>query len=323
MTVTLLHGDCIAELAAMKAAGVTYSAIVTDPPYGLAFMNKAWDAADNIAFRADTWRLALDLLEPGGMMACFGGARTQHRMAVAIEDAGFEIRDVCMWIYGSGFPKSKALLKPAYEPIILARKPGPLRKLAIDACRVPVVAGDRTEYGVDGDEGSPTVNVLGQRKRVAYEQHAAGRWPSNLLHDGSDEVLAAFAAFGASKSTAGGGIRTTALGRMNDDGWQPKPGVMPGYADTGTAARFFYAAKASKAERQGSTHCTVKPLALMRWLVRLITPAGGTVLDPFAGSGTTGVACQREGFDCVLIEREADYVQDARRRLTFNLEAAD
>jgi site-specific DNA-methyltransferase (adenine-specific) len=359
MTVEILHGDCIQVMAAMAAAGRTVQSIVTDPPYHLTqvavdwsaykvdpnnpkkgatgngaskrgFMGKNWDGGD-IAFRPETWRLAYDLLAPGGMMACFGGSRTHHRLMCAIEDAGFEIRDVCMYIFGSGFPKSRSLLKPAYEPIVLARKPGPLRPLNIDACRVgtdevkePTALRNGGIWSSDGQRS--------ERHNGSGTSNPAGRWPPNILHDGSPEVLGAFAAFGERKT---GDIKPyTSKSNGYEGGWGlDRPSVHQG--DTGSAARFFpalgyeaddlrfmYCAKASRRERgEGNTHNTVKPLNLMRWLVRLITPPGGTVLDCFAGSGTTGLACQREGFDCVLVEREADYVAMARKRLgiDFNL----
>lgn len=320
----IIHGDCIVHMAAMAAAGKTYSSIVTDPPYHLTskpggkagFMGRAWDGG-GIAFDPQTWRLALDLLEPGGMLAAFGGSRTQHRMACAIEDAGFEIRDAALWLYGSGFPKSKALLKPAYEPIILARKPGPLRMLDIDGCRVPATdkeAGSGKQpfsrNGQRDDSGRPAMNAR-PGGRAAFDT-TQGRWPANILHDGSEEVLEAFAAFGSKRSawdypTASSteniiyGKRTGRQGRL--------------YDDAGSAARFFYAAKASKHDRAGSRHPTIKPLSLMRYLCRLINLPGGTILDPFAGSGTTLAAAHMEGFHAVGIEREAEYVADVRRRI--------
>lgn len=399
--VQVLHGDCLEAMAAMKAAGRMVDSIVTDPPYGLNFMGKHWDAAENIAFRQDAWRLVYDVLPPGGYIAVFGGSRTHHRMMVAIEDAGFEIRDTLFWIYGSGFPKSldvsKAIdkaagverevvgdnpcrkgrkpegwsdgwnrpwqsdpeslahkitapatpeaqryagfgtaLKPAYEPIILARKPldgtvaGNVLKhgtgaLNIDACRV---ATDETiaPFGSPKQSRGGIMNAT-DAAREQFEQHAAGRWPSNILHDGSPEVLGAFAAFGDRQSRPG---KTKIRGESVNCYGEATRTDGPAYAgDTGTAARFFpalgfsdeerrfhYCAKASRRERgEGNTHSTVKPLALMQWLARLITPPGGTVLDPFAGSGTTGLACMREGFNAVLIEREAEYVEIIRKRL--------
>jgi site-specific DNA-methyltransferase (adenine-specific) len=346
MAAELIHGDCLTEMAAMKAAGRTFDSIVTDPPYHLTevphvplggfggqrsdakraarggFMNAKWDGGD-IAFRPETWRLAYDLLEPGGMLAAFGGSRTHHRIMCAIEDAGFEIRDVCLWLHSQGFPKSKALLKPSYEPIILARKPGPLRPLAIDACRVGT-GDDRTSGG------NPSRADFSAGWGMASTQRATGgRWPSNILHDGSPEVLAAFARFGELRArgnklpeTQGSTAGQNVFGKFARRQVEPDPG------DAGTAARFYpalgfgadelrfcYAAKASRKERGGTTHPTTKPVSVVSWLVRLINPPGGTVLDCFSGSGTTGVACLREGFDCVLIEKEAEYVEMIKSRL--------
>jgi site-specific DNA-methyltransferase (adenine-specific) len=322
--VEAIHGDCLFHMAAMAAEGRRFSSIVTDPPYHLGksgFMNKAWDAASyGIAFDPQTWRLALDVLEPGGMLAAFGGSRTQHRMACAIEDGGFEIRDVALWLYGSGFPKSRALLKPAYEPIILARKPGPLRMLDIDGCRIPALGGLTPGGPCVGNSALHMNRAADIREgRTRSEEHPEGRFPANILHDGSDEVLEAFAAFGERRNGGQnyiGGDRQSMFGN--------KAVVSPTrYAgDSGTAARFFYCAKASKSERAGSKHPTVKPLALMRWVARLITPPGGTILDPFAGSGTTLAAAHMEGFHAVGIEREAEYVDDIRRRIAALTAAA-
>ncbi|MBP7704168.1 MAG: hypothetical protein KA105_02645 [Caulobacter sp.] len=216
-------------------------------------------------------------------------------------------------------------LKPACEPWVLARKPldGTVAAnvlahgtgaLNIDGCRVTAGVGDRTSYGIDGDEGPASgVVALGERSRVAYERPALGRWPANVVHDGSDEVVAAFPVTGPSTGRArnNGDFKSVAKG-------SEAPHVTFGHDDTGgSAARFFYSAKADAEERLGSKHPTVKPVDLMAWLCRLVTPLGGVVLDPFAGSGSTGVACIAEGFDCVLIEREAEYVADIERRIAW------
>jgi DNA modification methylase len=287
----LHHGDCIDELRKMPSCSV--DAIVTDPPYGLSFMGKRWDY-DVPA--TDVWAECLRVLKPGGHLLAFAGTRTQHRMAVRIEDAGFEIRDMIAWVYGSGFPKSHNLkdewqgwgtaLKPALEPITVARKP------LIGTVAENVLA-----------HGTGAINVDASRVE-------GGRWPANLIHDGSEP------------------------------------------ADLlGEAARFFYCAKASKADRdeglegfeekswrEGAKNCTprsgqiyeqngrlggprknnhptVKPTDLMRYLCRLVTPPGGTVLDPFMGSGSTGKAAVLEGFAFIGIEREAEYLEIARARI--------
>jgi len=315
MTHTVRHGDCREVMAAMDAASV--DAIVTDPPYGLAFMGKGWDhAVPGVEF----WTEALRVAKPGAHLLAFGGTRTFHRLACAIEDAGWEVRDTLSWLYGSGFPKSHngpwggTALKPAWEPIIMARKPltGTVAAnvaahgtgaLNVDGCRIP------TDDALSLHGRSPTVN--GWDPRMSGGQVAGvgkgqelGRWPANVL---LDEDAA---------------------------------------AQLGEPSRFFYVAKASRrereagltgetravgsvnlrtdshAERNGQTttparnhHPTVKPIALMRWLCRLVTPPGGLVLDPFTGSGTTGCAAALEGFGFVGIEREAEYVAIAERRI--------
>lgn len=264
---------------------------------------------------------ALRALKPGGYAIVFGGTRTYHRLTCAVEDAGFEVRDCLMWLYGSGFPKHKACLKPAWEPILLARKPGRRSEpLNIDECRV--ASGDG-EYArnCSGDRGHAE-----NRTRVADfgmgggRASDGGRWPANVTHDGSEEVLEAFAAFGERPTSKPGtmdyGRSTRTVLNAADNGSLSKVRACPAYGDTGTAARFFYCAKASKADRgPDNRHPTVKPLALMRWLARLIACPGGLVLDPFAGSGTTGVAARAEGRRCLLIERDPDYCDIIRRRL--------
>jgi DNA modification methylase len=275
----------------------------------------------NAAFQAwcqDWATTILRVLKPGGYALIFGGTRTYHRLACAVEDAGFEIRDCILWLYGSGFPKGKGCLKPAYEPILLCRKPGPrVLPLGVDECRVQCNVEE-----MRGRSGTAveTNKVLGEGIRNPnggiWEPVPAGRWPANVCHDGSGEVLEAFAAFGESSSKGhshknGTGRRKGLFGAASDSVFK---GGTP--EDSGTAARFFYTAKASKRERgDGNTHPTVKPLALIRWLVRLVCPPGGVCLDPFLGSGTTALACSLEGRACVGIEREAEYVDIARRRV--------
>ncbi len=283
-----MRDDCVAAMRAMAAEGRTFHAVVTDPPYELKFMGKAWDSK-GVAFDPSTWRAAYDLLPPGGHLLTFGGTRTYHRMACAVEDAGFEIRDCIMWLRGQGFPKSRnqrgdwegwgTALKPACEPIVVARKPlvGTVEAnvqahrtgaVNVDGCRIPTdesitatrnVALGSSSGGIYGAADTPGV----------YEQHQNGRWPANVAHDGSGEVTEAFALHGESKSTAhsrhNGEFKGVAKGR-------DLPHVTGGHVDVGTAARFYYCAKASKRDRRGSKHATVKPVALMRWLVRMVTP---------------------------------------------------
>ena len=360
----VIPGDCIASMAAMPPNSV--HSVVTDPPYHLTsitkrlgkpgsapivhgrdgahariaagFMGKSWDGGD-IAFQVATWRAVWRVLKPGGALVAFGGTRTFHRMAVAIEDAGFEIRDTLMWLYGTGWPKSHnqhgawegfgTALKPAWEPIILARKPlaatvavnlGLHRcgALNIDACVVPTDGRPALEKKI----GGPDVNghsIYGKGISPgsrAVGQTTKGRWPANVLHDGSPEVLAAFALFGTDKGQASP-LQETGRARPTKHafGDMAPPKACAPRDETGSAARFFYSAKATQADRQGSKHPTVKPMRLMRWLVRLVTPPGGVVLDPFAGSGSTLQAAVEEGFSAIGCEREPEYVADCERRL--------
>ena len=268
-TTQLRLGDCLEVLASMPDACV--DAVVTDPPYGLSFMGKGWDYQ---VPSVEIWEQCLRVLKPGGHLLAFAGTRTQHRMCVNIEDAGFEIRDMIAWVYGSGFPKAKSCLKPALEPITMARKPSRhVQPLNIDACRVAGVV-PKTVQGQSARAGE--VYGADQRDQRVFEPHDAGRWPANLIHDGSDEVKQP----------------------LND------------------SARFFYTAKASKDDRdKGNTHPTVKPTDLMAYLCRLVTPTGGIVLDPFMGSGTTGKAALSEGFSFVGIERDPEYYAICESRL--------
>jgi len=321
----LLHGDCRTMLKQLPDASV--DSIVTDPPYELGFMGKSWDST-GVAYDVTVWQECLRVLKPGGHLLAFGGSRTYHRLAVAIEDAGFQIRDQIMWVYGSGFPKSHNIgkqdgceewagwgtaLKPAHEPIVMARKP-------LDG----TVANNVLKHGVGGINidgtrvpGEPVpINKLenwsgfGQDVRPDYTQevNTQGRFPANFIHDGSDEVLALFPDTG--KST-GGRIGKKSMGDVtNVPAGQYEAGD-PGYGDSGSAARFFYCAKANKAERNKgaiNNHPTVKPIALMRYLVLLVTPPNGTVLDPFAGSGTTLVAATIEKLNCIGIEMTDEYL---------------
>jgi len=308
MTHTLHLGDCRDVLATMGDA--TVDAIVCDPPYELGFMGKSWDAS-GISYDVTVWAHCLRVLKPGGHLIAFGGSRTYHRLAVAIEDAGFEIRDQIQWIYGSGFPKSHNLrddwqgwgtaLKPAHESAVLARKP--FRGTVADTV---------------AQWGTGALNIEGTRITDA------GRWPTNVIFD-EDAALVLDGQSGFSKSTSGGKSGSNA----NPMSWNEKnPNRRRnGHSDSGGASRFFYVAKSSKAEREAGLdaadgeranhHPTVKPLALMRYLVRMVTPPNGVVLDPFMGSGSTGCAALAEGFDFVGIDIIPEYVEIARRRLAW------
>lgn len=349
----IIVGDCRESMAALPAESV--DAVVCDPPYELGFMGKSWDAS-GIAYDLEVWRQALRVLKPGGHLLAFSGSRTYHRMTCAIEDAGFEIRDQIMWVYGSGFPKShdvsKAIdkaagaerevvgfdavaakrtaavgtsaygdykgqtgdvtapatedarrwsgwgtaLKPAHEPICLARKPlvgtvaaNVLRHgtgaINVDGCRVGTEGGTRlTVVERDSSVFAPGSSTIARGYGEVID--GLGRWPANFIHDGSDEATE--------------GLRD--------------------------AARFFYTAKASSEDRDEmlgdvprNMHPTVKPTDLMRYLVRMVTPLGGTVLDPFTGSGSTGRAAMLEGLRFIGCELSPEYAEIARARIRFTL----
>lgn len=288
----------------------------------------------------------LRILKPGGHLVSFGGSRTWHRLACAVEDAGFEIRDSIAWLYGSGFPKSLNVgdgrgtaLKPAFEPIVVGRKPliGTVATnlaahgtgaLNIDACRV----GDEERTNIAGGPSSlQRVSRVAQGYRdtltasVGASTTVAGRWPTNVA---LDEATAA----DLDRQT---GVLNSGTMRAGTERQARVGGTIYGadtrnfvpadtYGDSGGASRFFptfhYEAKAPKSERpigdDGEAHPTVKPLDLMRWLVRLITPPGGTVLEPFLGSGTTAEACVIEGLRCIGIERAETYMKLAVTRVS-------
>ena len=329
------------------------------------FMGQQWDGGD-IAYRPETWRAVYDVMKPGAFLVAFGGTRTYHRIACGIEDAGFEIRDSLHWLYGTGFPKSHNLalaidkslghgnrghriavanrhhpdgtlepngeslppyvsisyeakpwegwgtgLKPAFEPVILARKP---------------LDGTNAENALKHGTGGLNTDAC----RIATDSPGLGRFPANILHDGSPEVLAAFGKFGERPGQQGpSSTDPDSPSTRNVYGKRDQVEVaQQPRGDTGTAARFFaevgfdadelrffYSGKATKDDRAGSKHPTVKPIALMRWLCRLITPPNGLVLDPFAGSGSTGEAALREGFRVLMVEREKTYAEDIRNRM--------
>jgi DNA modification methylase len=512
----IYHGDCLNVMRDLKTEGTRVHSVVCDPPYHFAsivsrfgkegsaptvdkgvfrrsskgFMGKEWDGGD-IAFDSGTWSLAYDLLLPGGHLLAFAATKNYHRMAVAIEDAGFEIRDQIGWLYGTGFPKShevgggwKTALKPAWEPICVARKPieaDTITKnvseygtggLNIEGCRVPhitVEGGNLAQNShlrktINGGNGGNIFPTETERRVVIPNE--AGRFPANVIHDGSQEILDAFPQskdgvavdrnrdgqvhnkiYGARKSIVqkdvyyggqGSAARFfySAPSTIEDLVWNPEPasyavscsnlndkavvsvlshvvtrsmpalelistsyrapsmsvtaiefemicesvivmmksleqrysrGSLPknitlnlnpvkivatneptgimmitishwkldgsaedvifnimqknmehGEKDLADNKRFHYSAKASKKDRvEGSTHPTVKPVSLMRYLVRLVTPVGGTVLDPFAGTGTTLQAAYEEGFNSIGIEREVEYIKDIAKRMSI------
>jgi site-specific DNA-methyltransferase (adenine-specific) len=414
---TIYHGDCIEVMRTLPDNSV--DAVVTDPPYGLEFMGKDWDApwkqagdviADpasvggfqdgaggnpfsrsrirygredgaSIGFQlwfTDVATEALRVLKPGGHLLAFGGTRTWHRLAVAIEDAGFEVRDSIAWMYGSGFPKSHDVskgidkaagverevlgtrtlkdirggnyngpqptmehndtapptpaaqqwqgwgtaLKPAHEPIVVARKPligtvaaNVLRHgtwaLNIDGCRIGMSSDDAAKsannWKPQGYESKDNIYDIGT-KVIATEQNLTGRWPANVILDESQA-----AALDAQSGVTSSPTRVTRGPDRNPSSFslRTEAEVADCYGDSGGASRFFYIAKASSSERpreDGIAHPTVKPLRLMEYLCRLVTPPGGTILEPFAGSGTTIEAALNEGFNVIGIEMTDEYL---------------
>ena len=418
---TLYNGNSKQILPTLPENSI--DSIVTDPPYELGFMGKSWDST-GVANDVELWKEVLRVLKPGGYLLSFGGSRTYHRMAVAIEDAGFEIRDQIMWVYGSGFPKSlnidKAIdkaagiereilgvsrmqpdirgnnyaqgkreyggdtvpqyitepttdlakqwqgwgtaLKPAHEPIVLARKPFTgtvvnnvlnygVGGINIDGSRVG------SELMVNSPGSTNPRNSMGDGWRKDAESTTSiGRWPANFIHDGSDEVVELFPDTKSSasnghfrKGNVVGDERTSiAAGQFGDGAWVEGSK----HNDSGSAARFFYCAKAGKRDRNEgcenlqdkewktdgaaiperenrpflpskNNHPTVKPTDLMQYLCRLITPPNGTILDPFLGSGSTGKAAMYEGFKFVGIELTDEYLPIAKARIEFALSNLD
>ena len=360
----LYQGDCLQVLKELSDNSI--DSIVTDPPYGLKFMGKKWDCE---VPSIEIWQECIRVLKPGGHLLAFAGTRTQHRMACNIEDAGFEIRDMFAWIYGSGFPKSHNLdgewqgwgtaLKPALEPITFARKPliGTVAQnvelygtgaINIDECRVQT-ADEIASTKNNNIKGNAYNSVKAGIRDTVYVQNHLGRFPANLIHDGSEEVLANFpiTASGSNNKIKASskdqkGNTSSAFGAES----RPYGTETISYGDKGSAARFFYCAKANRTDRNegtessntpmlqmnstmrdcenvdwskrnGNFHPTVKPTELMRYLCRLVTPKHGVVLDPFMGSGSTGKAAILEGFSFVGIEREAEYFGIAQARCQF------
>jgi site-specific DNA-methyltransferase (adenine-specific) len=335
----ILQGNNIELLRTLAENSV--DSVTTDPPYGLSFMGKAWDYD---VPTVELWKEVLRVLKPGGHLLSFSSARTYHRMVVNVEDAGFEIRDQIMWVYGSGFPKShnvgKALnkkadyelqtawdgwgtaLKPSHEPIVMARKPfkGTVADnvlehgtggINIDASRVGT---ESVTINTFDDGAKPFGDAVGE----AYTtRQSEGRYPANFIHDGSDEVVSQFPYTKSGKM----GPQHTRHTDGSPDGrcygkFDKDHPLNETIGDEGSAARFFYCAKANKKERgTGNIHPTVKPLRLMEYLVKLITPPGGTVLDPFMGSGSTGMAAVGLGFNFIGMELDEEYCNIAKLRI--------
>ena len=406
----LILGDSVDKLKELDDNSI--DSIVTDPPYGLSFMGKKWDYD---VPSQEIFEECLRVLKPGGHLLSFAGSRTYHRMAVRVEDAGFEIRDQIMWIYGSGFPKSHNIgksvdkllgnereslgidkskarkngregnsmgkqqgqtgeitkgnspyegwgtaLKPAHEPIVLARKPLSEKSIVdnvlkhgtgginIDECRIEGEAkhpDTNPDFRDQGKKSKETIGIdklsFGQvqnakRKKtqrqprnkdgVWTEENSGmkaegtefadadprGRFPANVMHDGSEVVEQQFPEVAKSNPTPRNRNKEN---HENNIFTNPETDNQIEYDDEGRASRFFYVPKAHKKERDGSTHPTIKPVELIKYLVRLVTPKDGTVLDPFAGTGTTGEAAIQESVSCYLIEKEKEYIKDIEKRL--------
>jgi len=402
---SLLFGDCVKQMKSLPENSI--DSVVCDPPYELGFMGKSWDAS-GIAYNVDMWKEVLRVMKPGAHLLAFGGTRTYHRMACAIEDAGFEIRDQLQWLYGSGFPKSfnigkgvdklqgnqreeiglhpnpagssgevmktglkqeclltkgnsvwegwGSALKPMNEPICLARKPLS-EKTIVENCLKWGVGGlniddSRIFCGTEHMRGNVGAKVTesdwknnsGFAKPFVATDSPLGRFPGNVLLDEEaaellDEQSGIVSQGHWSKT------KTTGFGEFGN-GKSEYFGVGLKDKTKSGASRFFYVAKASKSERNkgcdelpfgdapGSKrstpaegrnnalgnprqnhHPTVKPVRLMEYLVRLVTPRGGVVLDPFMGSGTTGIACRNLGFKFIGIEKEKEYFDIAKERI--------
>jgi len=331
MKLRILRADCLDVIKTFPDNHV--DSIVTDPPYGLNIGNNDWDTKDP---KTILWKECLRVLKPGGFLLAFGGCRVYHRLASNIEDSGFVIHPMIAWVYGSGFSKAANLekilnkngvndaekwkgwyyglqtLRPTIEPICMAQKPyegatcESIQKwgvgaINIDGCRV----GDRT---LVAHKVLPQLGMFNCREEVGkprdqpkenFSDHSditkpprVGRFPSNLIHDGSEKAMELFPETVASKKGTSRDLDCT-------------------------VARFYYCAKVSKSERgENNIHPTVKPVALMSYLCKLVTPPGKTILDPFMGSGSTGIACKMLGFGFIGIEKEKEFFDTARSRIS-------
>lgn len=319
--IRLTVDDCRRMLAALDDD--TADACVTDPPYELGFMDCDWDGT-GIAYDTVFWRDVLRVLKPGAHALVFTAARTYHRVACAMEDAGFDIRDQIDWVYASGMPHGRdlgdgwhTLLKPAHEPIVVARKPGATGGLHVDACRIPARPDEQTTDGEVVRAGRKTTGIYGEYSYSTIAlPSSTGRFPPNMLFD---DVMAGELDRQSGRTVSRAGKPREA--RTHGEGWgMTHTGAE--YDDEGGVSRMFpvfrYEPKAAQAERprvDGIAHPTVKPLALMRWLVRLACPVDGLVLEPFAGSGATLEACRSEGMRCEAAEQGPDYATLIRKRL--------
>jgi site-specific DNA-methyltransferase (adenine-specific) len=313
----IIHDDCLEVMKSM--ADNSIDCLITDPPYGLCFMSKKWD---NQVPSQEYWEECLRICKPGSFLLAFGAPRSHHHLAMAIEKAGWEITDCIMWLFGSGFPKGKSQLKPAYEPIILARKPAnKCNHLNIDDCRIgesgATKRSEQAEYPKNPD-GTEDRSQHWARTGHDIVELNIGRWPANIILDEEAGRLLDEQS-GISRSP-----KETKLKKSNRDQtlnfygtYSEENRIIQGHADLGGTSRFFYCAKTSTRERDGSTHPTMKPLRLMQYLIKLVMPKEpeAILLDPFAGSGSTILAAKQLGYNAIGIEKELEYVEIARRRI--------
>jgi site-specific DNA-methyltransferase (adenine-specific) len=329
----VIEGDCRDVLATLPADSV--DAVITDPPYDLksgtdrGFMNKAWDGT-GVAFDPATWVAVLRVANPGAYLLAFGGTRTYHRLACAIEDAGWYIQDsIAAWLHGQGFPKGRSQLKPAWEPIVLARKPAPrVRPLQIDAARIGATV---ETWPVSRSYAPGQMQPGGKGETVRLGDPPPGRWPTDVVFSHAPDCAPDVCTDSCpiAELDRQSGMRPSGGGnkRSNDPGMWTGKAPMDWHceSDTGGASRFFptfrYQSKAPAVERRlpdgtRSPHCTHKPEGLMDWLLRLVARPGDLVLDPFLGSGTTGSCAVRLGCRFIGVEKEPAYVAYARERIT-------
>lgn len=337
---SVIHGDCLDIMKSMSDNSIDF--IVTDPPYSLSFMGKKWD--DSLP-SIEIWKEALRICKPGAWLASFGGTRTYHRLTCNIEDSGWGIRDCIMWLYGSGFPKGKGCLKPAYEPIVLARKKDPSPILNIDECRIECekFQCNQSNSNEISYRGKKYADYPNKREKI-FHSHQKGRWPANLILD-EEAAQELDQQSGITKSSEVRPCKRKTNGQYS--------GSFPDNincfeSNSGGASRFFYCAKASSSERNRglegmplketgiknasgrgfsesdpyakrmayNNHPTVKPISLMKYILKLLAPPGNpTCLDPFCGSGSTILAAKELGINCIGIEKEAEYVEIAKARI--------
>lgn len=339
----IIVGDCLDVMKTFPDNH--FSSIVTDPPYGLSFMNKGWD---HEVPGKEYWEEAFRITKPGGHLLAMGGTRTFHRLACAVEDAGWEIRDCIVWLYGSGFPKSHnrfgidgwgTALKPAFEPIIMAMKlcEGTFKQNAekwgqaginIDGCRIEI----EDDVDFDSAQNHDTMGYGGAKNNPCTNHYSKkGRWPANVILDEEAAAMLDEQSGILKSGMLHGELEGKSINQVY--GKRAKKNVNPFPSNSGGASRFFYCAKTSSKERNEglvgakvkNNHPTVKPLKLMEYLIKLVMPPkGGLLLDPFAGSGSTILAAKRLGFDAIGIEKIDEYAIIARARVdSYKSESPD